>query len=288
MYGLIEIGIGAFGLLELILMPLVDTLYAAAVSHGVPSILFRTVICVFCLLPPTILMGASLPAIARWIKNTPRGVSWLGLLYGGNTAGAVVGCLLAGFWLLRISDMIVTTLVAAAINGAVALFSLSLAKRTPKASPDADSEAPRVPAGLSRLPVYLTIAISGATALGAEVVWTRLLGLMLGATVYTFSIILAIFLIGIGIGSWAGSAAARTTRSGVALGVCQLLLVAATTWTAFMISQSSLVAGESAAFRKPHLHLPDGFRARRLGDPATDAAVGRKFSARARRCRVGR
>ena len=54
----------------------------------------------------------------------------------------------------------------------------------------------------------MTIALSGATALGAEVVWTRLLGLLLGATVYTFSIILAVFLVGIGIGSAAASALA--------------------------------------------------------------------------------
>src|SRR5580704_6781415 len=130
-YGLIELGIGAFGVLELMLMPLVDTIYAAAVAHGMPSILFRAFICAICLLPPTILMGASLAAIAQWIKSTPRGVSWLGLLYGGNTAGAVFGCLLAGFFLLRVSDMVTTTLVAAGINVVVAMCSLSLAKRTP-------------------------------------------------------------------------------------------------------------------------------------------------------------
>jgi len=58
-------------------------------------------------------------------------------------------------------------------------------------------------------PVYVSIALSGACALAAEVVWTRLLSLMLGATVYTFSIILAIFLVGLGIGSGIGSLLAR-------------------------------------------------------------------------------
>ena len=58
-----------------------------------------------CLLPPTLLMGASLPAIARWVEIAPRGVSWLGFLYSGNIAGAVFGCLLAGFYLLRVYDM---------------------------------------------------------------------------------------------------------------------------------------------------------------------------------------
>src|SRR6202161_3913417 len=65
-YGMIELGIGIFGVLELALMPLVDTICAAAVMHGMPSILFRAFICAICLLPPTILMGASLPAIAQW------------------------------------------------------------------------------------------------------------------------------------------------------------------------------------------------------------------------------
>jgi spermidine synthase len=239
-YGMIELGIGAFGVLELLLMPLVDSVYASAVAHGMPSILFRGFICAICLLPPTILMGASLPAIAQWIKSTPRGVSWLGLLYGGNTAGAVFGCLLAGFFLLRVSDMVTTTLVAAGINCVVALFSLSLSKRTPahaEAMAPAD-EPKRAPARGNLWPVYLTIALSGATALGAEVVWTRLLGLMLGATVYTFSIILAIFLIGIGIGSWVGAMAARGAKPAAALGGCQLLLVAAIAWTAFMIARS--------------------------------------------------
>ncbi len=167
-------------------------------------------------------MGASLPAIARWIEATPRGVSWMGLLYGGNTAGAVLGCLLAGFFLLRVSDMTSTTLVAAAINGVVALFSFGLAKRTPDHAVAQPGETKRAFWIGGSASVYLAIAISGATALGAEVVWTRLLSLLLGATVYTFSIILAVFLVGIGIGSWVGALAGRGAKPAVSLGICQL------------------------------------------------------------------
>ena len=77
------------------------------------------------------------------------------------------------------------------------------------------------------------------SALGAEVVWTRLLSLMLGGTVYTFSLILAVFLIGLGIGSSLGAFLARRAASArVALGVCQWLLTAAIAWTAVMISES--------------------------------------------------
>ena len=61
-------------------------------------------------------MGATLPVIARWVGTTPRGVSRLGLLYGGNTAGAVLGCLGAGFYLLRVYDMPAATYVAAVLN----------------------------------------------------------------------------------------------------------------------------------------------------------------------------
>jgi spermidine synthase len=239
-YALIEAGIGACGILVLFGMPLVDGVYSAAVGHGMPAILFRAIVCAVCLMPPTLLMGASLPAIARWIETSPRGVSWLGLLYGGNTVGAVTGCLLAGFYLLRVYDMATATFVAAAINALVALGSWRLSKTTPERAPaEADTAADARPVSTRRFwPAYVAIALSGATALGAEVIWTRLLGLLFGATVYTFSIILAIFLAGIALGSGAGSMISRSMRPRAALGVCQLLLAGAIAWTAFMLSTS--------------------------------------------------
>jgi spermidine synthase len=75
-------------------------------------------------------------------------------------------------------------------------------------------------------------------ALGAEVVWTRLLSLLLGGTVYTFSIILAVFLIGLGIGSNLGALIAQGARPRQALGVCQLLLAGAVAWAATMLASS--------------------------------------------------
>jgi spermidine synthase len=236
-YGLLELGIGACGILALVVIPLLDSVYVAAVGHGMPAILFRALICGICLMPPTVLMGASLPAAARWVESSPEGVSWLGLLYGGNTAGAVLGCLLAGFYLLRVFNLSVATLVAAGINGIVGLSAFALVK---KSAAKADQPAGALPKpAMGPWPIYVTIAISGATALGAEVVWTRLLSLLLGATVYTFSIILAVFLVGIGIGSAAASALLRgDVRPRVAIGICQLLLAGAVAWTAYMLSDS--------------------------------------------------
>ncbi|MBN9507633.1 MAG: SAM-dependent methyltransferase, partial [Alphaproteobacteria bacterium] len=178
-YALIELGVGAFGLLQLVLIPLADNAYASAVAHGMPSLLFRALICAICLLPPTILMGASLPAIGRWLETTPRGVSWMGLLYGANTAGAVAGCLIAGFYLLRVTDVAVATWVAAALNGVVALFALGLARRAPARAAIPPAEGSPARPGRRRASVDLAIALLGASALGAEGVWTRVLSLLL-------------------------------------------------------------------------------------------------------------
>ena len=235
-YGLLELGIGFFGLAVLFVIPMLNGIYTAAAGGGLPSILLRGLVAGICLLPPTVLMGASLPAIGRWVESTPLGVSWLGLFYGGNIAGAVFGCLFAGFYLLRVHDMAVATYVAAAINIAVAAASFLLRQQAAYEAPAED--APPAARPENAWPVYAAIGLSGLCALGAEVVWTRLLALMLGATVYTFSLILAVFLIGLGIGSSGGSMWARTLkRPRLALGASQLGLAFAVAWTAYAVTQ---------------------------------------------------
>ncbi len=247
-YAVLEVGIALCGLLVLVGIPYIDRVYIAGAEHGMPGMLLRGLICSVCLLPPTVLMGASLPAIVRWVESTPRGVSWWGLLYGGNTVGAVFGCLLAGFYLLRIYNTATATYVAAAINVVVAVVSLGLAARTPaQAAAPASQEAAQArieigPGAHPQWPVYVAIALSGACALGAEVVWTRLMGMMLGSTVYVFSIILAVFLIGLAMGSGGGSWLVRAVRGApgarLALGWCQVLLTLGIAWAAFMIADS--------------------------------------------------
>src|SRR4249920_425143 len=112
-YAFLELGIGAFGLLILFGMPLLNGLYVTVSGGaGVTGILFRGLAAAICLLPPTLLMGATLPAISRWVESTPEGVSWLGFFYGGNIAGAVAGSVLTGFYLLRVFDVSVATYVA--------------------------------------------------------------------------------------------------------------------------------------------------------------------------------
>jgi spermidine synthase len=74
-YAVLELGIGAFGLLVLWLLPYVGGLYTSIGGPGMTGIVVRAVFCALFLLPPTIMMGATLPAIARWVETTPRGVS---------------------------------------------------------------------------------------------------------------------------------------------------------------------------------------------------------------------
>src|SRR6267378_2934100 len=143
-YAAIELFIAVLGLIELPLIPLVGQAYLTGPQAGFAGMLLRGLAASVCLLPPTILMGASLPAMARWIEASPRGVSWWGLLYGANIFGAVCGCLIAGFYLLRLFDVNIATFAAVAINLSVAGGSFLLAARTPPRLVPEDRAAPEV------------------------------------------------------------------------------------------------------------------------------------------------
>ncbi len=219
-YALLETGIAICALLLLLAVPYVDGALAAAIL----------------LVPPTLLMGATLPAIARWVEATPRGISWLGFFYGANIAGAVFGSLLAGFYLLRVYDMVTATYVAAGINLSIAFVAFVLGRRNRARGTNSNFEIRNSNLFLGR--VHIVIALSGLCALGAEVVWTRLLSLLLGASVYTFSIIVAVFLLGLGIGSSAGAALARwSSNPRRDLGFCQIFVAAAMAWSAYMLTR---------------------------------------------------
>ena len=239
-YAVIEAGIGVIAAAELLLIPLIDSVYVSGPQAGFAGMLFRGLIACICLLPPKILMGASLPAIVRWVESSPRGVSWWGLLYGANIVGAVLGCLLAGFFLLRVYNIYVATFAGVAINFAVAAVSAMLAARTKPSLAESQigpKETTLPPQSVGPVwTAYAAIALSGMCALGAEVVWARLMGLTLGATVYAFSIILAVFLIGLAIGTAVASSLTRRLDPLLALGWCQLLAALGIAWTAFVIA----------------------------------------------------
>ncbi len=235
-YALMELGIGVIGLALLFGMPLIGGVYTAWAGSGFFSLVVRSIIAAICLIPPTLLMGATLPAISRWVETTPRGVSWLGFFYGGNIAGAVLGSLLAGFYLMRVHDISITTFAAVGLNVVVAGIAFAVSKLTAYNPAAVETETAMVSGAWS---IYVSIALSGMTALACEVIWTRVLSLLFGATVYTFSLILAVFLLGLGIGSTLGSALShQMKRPRVALAWCQVFLCGTMLWAAFILMKS--------------------------------------------------
>ena len=230
----LEAGIGVCGLLIPLLLPVVQQAYVTVVGYGYGGVLLRGLVCALVLAPPTMLMGATLAIAARWLGTTRDGASQTGLIYTANLAGGAVGTVLAGFYLLRVYDTVIAGAVAVVINIAVAIAAWAMATRS--ASRASAPLAPLAPLAPSLVPIYVVAALSGFTALGAEVVWTRQLSLLFGASVYTFSLILAVFLAGLGAGSLAGSALGRRSSEPVLwLGRVQLLLAAAIGFGAWMI-----------------------------------------------------
>src|SRR5262252_2746771 len=184
-YACLELGIATFGMITLFGLPALGRVYLAGPTSGMLGLVMRGGVAAACLLPPTIRMGASFPAIARWVESPPKAVSWLGALYSANIAGAVAGCLIAGFYLLRVYDMATATYAAAALNAAVALAALVLAGtrgQPPRPVSWDEGAAPLPRRAPGAILVYIAIALAGLSVLASEVLQTRLLSLLLGAT----------------------------------------------------------------------------------------------------------
>ena len=238
-YSLLEAATAFFGTLVFLILPAIERLYVSGAAHGLPNMALRGVASAACLLPPTFFMGATLPVISRHVAQEPEAASLWGWLYGSNIAGGVIGCFAAGFYLLRVHDMAFANGVAVALNLVVAGIAWWMSRRRREAGAPAETlQQPDHKVTTSRS-VLAAIAISGFCALGAEVVWTRLLSLMLGPTVYTFSIILGVFLVGLGLGSAAGSRLAiNRQKSALWLGYSQMLAAVAVSVGALLLARS--------------------------------------------------
>jgi spermidine synthase len=178
----------------------------------------RLLLTMLVLLAPTFVMGGTLPAAVRAIETDRdarrRGV---GLLYGCNTLGAVFGCVLANFVLLEAVGTRSTLWIAAVANLAIALIARSMGQEMPALPPaqvsaaslakTAEGEPPSASKSPETNPAEISpafvLAASGAVGFAfflMELVWYRMLGPLLGGTVFTFGIILAVALFGIGLG----------------------------------------------------------------------------------------
>ena len=213
-YALLEIGLAALALLSLPAFQLAEGLYAHAYrawgGEAGALLPMRIGLVALVLLPPTFLMGGTLPLFCQQFTRSPsRIAASVGQLYGINTAGAAIGCALAGFVLIPGLGMWRSVLVGAALNltsgalvAALRMPPLAISRESPSQGSAAGSAlGHRLLEARGTGAVLLLAFITGFVALGQEVLWTRFLALLVRNTVYTYTLTLSVVLVGIVIGS---------------------------------------------------------------------------------------
>lgn len=216
-FALLELGIAASALAVPFALEAVSGLYTRVHGRAPDALVQLTIARLLCsgliLLVSTTLMGASLPLLARYVTDAGgSAAARIGWLYAANTAGGIVGTVLAGFTLIGAIGVTATTRLAATLNIAVGLGALALSavSRTTHRDVVRVAEPPWTMPPAPRV-ILLVVALAGFAGLALEVVWFRLLTLFLTATTYAFTTMLSTVLLGIALGS--AIAAARVGRS---------------------------------------------------------------------------
>jgi len=222
LYASLEIGLGVYVLFFPEIYTLLEKVYLSA--HGGAEgatfyvISLRFTLAVLALVIPTTLMGGTLPSIVRYFaasSDKGRYGGLAGALYAVNTIGAMTGCVLAGFALIETLGLTGTMHAGAVANilAGTAAWLIAGEKGWTVTSPDnPEKTGGKEPSTPSNTSLYILYGISGFCALALEVLWTRLLILLLNNTTYAFSLILSVFLLGIGFGSAVVSAGPTRTR----------------------------------------------------------------------------
>jgi len=225
-YGLIEILIAVYALLVPLLFRWIDHVYALIWQQLQPGYftfsLWRYFLSGVVLLVPTTLMGATLPVLAAvLVHSSGRDSNSVTRLYACNLAGAILGTLAAGFVLLPWLGVRTTIAVAAALNIIVGTIAILLQRRAQSQTDVAervaveDSVAEMAGGGFW----FFAALVSGFVTIGTQVSWTRILTMIIGSSTYAFSIVVALFLIGLAIGAWivARKDRSRSLRSSIFL-----------------------------------------------------------------------
>jgi spermidine synthase/MFS family permease len=262
------------------------------------------------LLVPTTLMGATLPLLARhYVREeehrTGTTSAQVGTLYAVNTFGAVAGTFGAGFVLLPILGLFATNLIALSLNLLLALGIWLLrrpllgerwqpgeplrfwpeSRKTGSPTPAAPSppgprdrpvDPPPFPAA-ARWAAFAAFAVSGATALAYEVVWTRALAMVIGSSTYSFSLILMTFLTGVAGGSafvaaTSGGAGVRRALGATGLYAAVLSLLASLVWA--VERELATFAGAAVLGMAPILVVFLAVRSRGTGDLSLSGEPG--------------
>lgn len=227
-YAMLEAGIAAFAVAFPVLLTGLAGITAGA-GVGVEAVAVGAL-----LVMPTTAMGATLPFLARFaVDDEATSGRRLSLLYGLNTAGAVLGAFAGGFLLLPMAGLRQTTALAVALNVALALLAwredrtVTPASRRPTSAPAAWTGA-----------VVGAMALGGFASMVDEVAWTRVLVLVLGPSAYAFSVMLVTYLVGIATGGSIGGRLADMAMSRGGIRAVALLFAA----TELLAGASSLLA----------------------------------------------
>ena len=245
-YGILELIIGAYALALLMLLtafrPLYAILYNQLFSHFLLYNLLTFIGCSILLCIPVICMGATLPILCRfYVTKLSHLATHAGRLYGLNTAGAAVGALLCGFWLINLLGVWDTLIFAVLLNGLIGLSCLLVSyqaktrqaateqlvhdsKELPPEDATEITEVPEYPQAVSG--ALVIFGISGFCAMAYEVIWTKLLGLIVGPTTYSFTIVLFTFILGLALGSMIFGWLADRTKKVIWLLICTQIAAA--------------------------------------------------------------
>ena len=223
LYGLLEAGIGAYALALPAVIHGVTPAYlhlARALGEEPVLLALLRIGTGFLLLgPATVLMGGTLPALLKVVARDPSRLGRdLGVLYAANLLGAVCGTLSSAFLWIALLGMKGTVALAALGNLVVALFAYlwpapahaGAAAPSPRATEVVDG---RTAGPLPARVLLAVIALSGVFTMAYEVLWTRILLFTFWSTVHAFAVILATFLLGLTLGSFAFASNAHRSQA---------------------------------------------------------------------------
>lgn len=213
-YALIEIAVGLYALTVPLLFRGIDRVYAEAAPHFHPGFygaaFSRFALATAVLVIPTALMGATLPVLVAALQRSfGHNASSVARLYMWNLAGAITGVIAAGFFLLPHYGVRATIWIAAATNLAIGLAALLLDSKSAEAgdkvvdtfTPGEDRSKDFQQFGQAGFWLFCAF-ISGFVTITMQVVWSRMLAMIIGSSTYAFSIVLALFLSGLALGAY--------------------------------------------------------------------------------------
>jgi spermidine synthase len=233
-YGLLEIGIGLTALSYFLLLGAYRSLYSPLfeifATHTALFVLAKFLLSLTILFLPAFFMGGTLPVLSQYFIRRPLEMGKTGsLLYTINTAGAVLGTFLAGFLLPPFLGYTLSYTAAIVMSTVIGLLAVRVGRAVGSLSPPVEDTSSAREIQVERdtpgiLLLYLLSFSSGFLALALQVLWTRMFSQVLQNTVYTFSMILIVFLIALSAGAALASILTRTRLAPVPVLVVLLTL----------------------------------------------------------------